>query len=198
MKDLYNFYFLNPDYTSENYTDIAWYHLEPCDEYGMDKMPQSDKWIRLYAAPEPLDDWWKFLDVVYFKPFIQDLYYIFRLSPDPVKSISRLLMFYLYTPPNEFVEFQKNISLGKVDKTEDVVKTYLMKDSNTGLYKIGKSVKPKRREKTLQSEKPTIKMVKIWNKDIEKKLHRLYSKHRVRGEWFKLTAIQVRYICTHF
>lgn len=77
-------------------------------------------------------------------------------------------------------------------------KTYLMKDKHNGLYKIGKSRNPKIRERTLQSEKPSIIMVKTWNYDIEKKLHNLYNKFRVRGEYFKLTQIQVKYICTHF
>ena len=73
-----------------------------------------------------------------------------------------------------------------------------MKDNHTKLYKIGFSNNPKPRETTLQSEKPSIKMVKIWNKNIERKLHKLYSEYRVRGEWFNLTPIQVKYICTQF
>jgi hypothetical protein len=66
-------------------------------------------------------------------------------------------------------------------------KTYLMLDSNTGFIKIGKSKKPQHREKTLQSEKPTIKILFIIDKDIEKELHDEYSCNRVRGEWFNLT-----------
>jgi len=81
---------------------------------------------------------------------------------------------------------------------EDTIKTYLMKNNHTKLYKIGYSKNPKHREKTLQSQEPSIKMVKIWNKNIEKKLHKLYSEYRVRGEWFNLTPIQVKYICTQF
>ena len=77
-------------------------------------------------------------------------------------------------------------------------KTYLMKDKNNGLYKIGKSINPKHRERTLQSEKPNIKMVKVWNCDIERKLHNLYSTNRIRGEWFNLNKVQIEYICTHF
>ena len=77
-------------------------------------------------------------------------------------------------------------------------KTYLMKDNHNKLYKIGYSKNPKARESTLQSEKPSIKMVKVWNKDIEQELHNLYAEFRIRGEWFDLTPIQVRYICTHF
>ena len=77
-------------------------------------------------------------------------------------------------------------------------KTYLIKDNNTGFYKIGKSINPKVREKTLQAEKPTYTRVKVWDKNIESELHKKYKDQRVRGEWFKLTHIQVKYICTHY
>ena len=77
-------------------------------------------------------------------------------------------------------------------------KTYLMKDNHNKLYKIGYSKTPKFRERTLQSEKPSIKMVKVWDYDIEKKLHDLYDEFRVRGEWFRLSKIQIQYICKHF
>ena len=77
-------------------------------------------------------------------------------------------------------------------------KTYLIKDLGTGFYKIGFSNNPIKREKTLQSEKPNIKMIKIFDKNIEKELHFNYKDFRVRGEWFNLNNIQVKYICTHF
>lgn len=77
-------------------------------------------------------------------------------------------------------------------------KTYLMKDkSKPGIYKIGKSVDPNHREKTLQSETPFAENVKVWNKNIETILHNYYDDYRVRGEWFKLTPIQIRFICTN-
>lgn len=75
-------------------------------------------------------------------------------------------------------------------------KTYLIKETNTSFYKIGRSRNPIIREKTLQREMPNIHIVKIWNKDIEKTLHEKYTEQRVRGEWFKLTKVQVRHICT--
>ena len=77
-------------------------------------------------------------------------------------------------------------------------KTYLIKNLKNGFYKIGYSNNPIKRERTLQSEEPTIKMVKVWDKFIEKELHDKYKDQRVRGEWFKLTHIQVKYICTHY
>tara|TARA_R100001443_G_scaffold28278_1_gene41425 strand:- start:354 stop:1385 length:1032 start_codon:yes stop_codon:yes gene_type:complete len=75
---------------------------------------------------------------------------------------------------------------------------YIIKDENTGLYKIGKSLDPLSREKTLQSEKPTLKAVKIFREDHESELHKLYKKQRVRGEWFKLNNIQLEYVCRNY
>jgi hypothetical protein len=85
----------------------------------------------------------------------------------------------------------------EVLKQNKITKTYIIKENNSGLYKIGKSTTPKHRERTLQSQIPNIDIIKIWDKDIEKELHHKYRNHRVRGEWFDLTNIQIRYICTH-
>lgn len=77
-------------------------------------------------------------------------------------------------------------------------KTYLIKNRRNGLYKIGKSKNPLQREKTLQSEEPDIVMVKTWEKNIESDLHQKYKDYRVRGEWFKLSNVQVKYICSQY
>lgn len=77
-------------------------------------------------------------------------------------------------------------------------KTYIIKDLNTNLYKIGRSKNPKVREKTLQSEKPTYKIVKVFDEDIEGLLHNNYAQFRVRGEWFDLSKVQITYICKHY
>lgn len=70
---------------------------------------------------------------------------------------------------------------------------YLMLDTKNGYYKIGISNEPEWREKTLQSEQPSIKQVaakKYVNRRIaanfEKALHDSYSHRRKRGEWFQL------------
>ena len=73
-----------------------------------------------------------------------------------------------------------------------------MKNRRNGFYKIGRSNDPKKRERTLQSEEPDIVLVKVWDKNIENKLHKNYNKQRLRGEWFDLSKIQVRYICTKY
>tara|TARA_R110000803_G_C11927489_1_gene315052 strand:+ start:43 stop:1068 length:1026 start_codon:yes stop_codon:yes gene_type:complete len=81
---------------------------------------------------------------------------------------------------------------------EQIKKCYIIKDKMTGYYKIGNSKTPLEREKTLQSEKPTLESIKIFQNNHEKTLHYNYKKQRVRGEWFDLTKTQVKYICTHF
>lgn len=70
---------------------------------------------------------------------------------------------------------------------------YFMHDTKTLCYKIGISNEPDWRERTLQSEKPSIKLIaakKFVNRriaaNIEKALHESYSHKRKRGEWFNL------------
>jgi hypothetical protein len=73
-------------------------------------------------------------------------------------------------------------------------KCYIMIDGATKYVKIGKSINPENRERTLQSEKPTIKMIHVFNNDIEKILHQKYNDKRLRGEWFDLTEDEVNHI----
>ena len=73
-----------------------------------------------------------------------------------------------------------------------------MHDSANNAYKIGISNKPEYRERTLQSEKPSI--VKLAAKQFptrdiarafEAALHKVYEIRRMRGEWFKLEPNEV-------
>lgn len=72
-------------------------------------------------------------------------------------------------------------------------KTYLMRDGS-GFTKIGKSKNPNFREKTLQSQNPTIEMIAICDSDVESLLHSKFSNFRKRGEWFNLSEIQISLI----
>ena len=99
---------------------------------------------------------------------------------------------------NELNELIKTTYKIKNYNTTKEKKTYIIKDKNTGHYKIGKSINPLDREKTLQSEKPTLKLIKVFKKDIETKLHKEYKDFRIRGEWFNLNKVQLKYICTTY
>ena len=75
---------------------------------------------------------------------------------------------------------------------------YLMHDLANNAYKIGISNNPEYREKTLQSEKPSIEKVaakQFPTRDIarafEASLHKVYEIRRLRGEWFKLEPNEV-------
>jgi hypothetical protein len=77
---------------------------------------------------------------------------------------------------------------------------YLMIDKNTGLHKIGRSQSPLDRERTLQSEKPTIEIVFHAPATVEdeKHLHETFGAKRVRGEWFNLNDSDLNFINEYF
>jgi len=102
---------------------------------------------------------------------------------------------YVYKIRNGILKY---VSYNKINNKKPTQKAYILKDNNTGLYKIGRSINPLDREKTLQAEKPTIKLIKIFKDDVERELHDKYNKQRVRGEWFNLNKVQLKYICTHY
>lgn len=75
---------------------------------------------------------------------------------------------------------------------------YLMQDTTNSYYKIGISNNPDYRERTLQSEKPSIEMIACKKyptrkiaMSIESALHSAYSQQRIRGEWFNLNDADV-------
>lgn len=85
----------------------------------------------------------------------------------------------------------------------DTCYVYLMHDLSNGYHKIGISKDPQYRERTLQSEKPTIE--KVCAKEfptrqiaeaIEAALHKSYASKRLRGEWFNLDLEDVANIKT--
>lgn len=77
-------------------------------------------------------------------------------------------------------------------------KTYLMRDENTGKTKIGRSINPRAREKTLLSDAPVITLFAVCESNVEKELHAKYAVKRVRGEWFDLTEADIEAICNDY
>ena len=119
-------------------------------------------------------------------------------SSDTQFSINKLTKEYCELVKNEIDKYEplnerNEISSKEIKSTENCY-VYLMIDSTNGYHKIGISNKPKYREKTLQSEKPTIEMLcskSFPNRKIassfEQALHQTYAEKRIRGEWFDLT-----------
>jgi hypothetical protein len=82
------------------------------------------------------------------------------------------------------------------DRSE--IYTYVMYDTSNHYYKIGKSVNVTKREKTLQSQKPTIEAILFKEGDIELKLHQFFLDKRIRGEWFKLSKNDIETLKNDF
>lgn len=86
-------------------------------------------------------------------------------------------------------------------QTSELCHVYLMHDTTNNYYKIGISIKPEYREKTLQGDKPTIELIcskeypdRGIAKSIENALHSNFSVKRIRGEWFELNQSEVQKI----
>lgn len=77
---------------------------------------------------------------------------------------------------------------------------YLMHDSSNGLTKIGRSVYPEKREKTLVSDRSSIELrfvSPLCDRKIEKDFHHRFRSKRERGEWFRLNAGDIQSIVNY-
>ena len=116
-------------------------------------------------------------------------------------AVRYYLQYYLNVVHNLIPEYTfpfRKIKRGHNGHTFNWCYVYLMKDISNGYYKIGISNTPEYRERTLQSEKPTIEMLACKKfptrkiaEAIESALHTAYSKQRLRGEWFNLNEADV-------
>jgi hypothetical protein len=89
--------------------------------------------------------------------------------------------------------------LRNVERIPGATYVYLMHNKRNNLIKIGKSVNPSHREKTLQAEEPEINMIAVWEASprLETHLHRLYKHKRLRGEWFDLNFKELKEVKKH-
>jgi ribosomal protein L16 Arg81 hydroxylase len=103
---------------------------------------------------------------------------------------------------NDIAEEDEYISIIKENRKFKTKKTaiYLMYDEHTKYYKIGRSLNPTKREKTLQSEKPSIVLKYSFSGviDDESALHDKFKDKRIRGEWFNLDELDIDYIIKYF
>jgi hypothetical protein len=73
-------------------------------------------------------------------------------------------------------------------------KTYLIYDGVTKLYKIGKSISPKKRFNQIKTSNPNAILFAICDQDIENILHNEYCKLIVSGEWYMLKDKELKCI----
>lgn len=91
----------------------------------------------------------------------------------------------------------QRLKIGKGEGLPPLMPTriYLMRSGCGKFYKIGHSKQPEARERTLQAEQPSLKMVGNWEGyvDTERRLHDKFSALWVRGEWYRLSERTVEY-----
>jgi hypothetical protein len=136
-------------------------------------------------------------------PTVEGRVYFHNMSPytealifNPLKDTFKVSVNLL----SEEVEEVKKVKASTTEVESKETRVYVMIDKNTGFYKIGRSKNPKARERTLQSEKPTIEMLFNYpglNID-EKELHNIFIEKRVRGEWFDLNGTDIQMIKEYF
>lgn len=93
-------------------------------------------------------------------------------------------------------ERDKAVSAENLRKSKFGSFVYVMEDLRNGCVKIGRSMTPERRERTLQSEVPEVVLrLCIPAEDShEKHLHARFAAKRVRGEWFSLAPEDLMWI----
>ncbi len=101
-------------------------------------------------------------------------------------------------PESEIIKCKQTFEPEKQENALECCYVYLMKDCANHFFKIGISNNPKYREKTLQSEKPTIELIcnkkfpsRKMARAIESALHTTFSNQHIRGEWFDLNENDV-------
>ena len=120
---------------------------------------------------------------------------IFKLENIPL-MIMNLAQSFLIEVSNIKEYEPTTVIADDIEKEECYV--YLMHDTSNNYHKIGISNNPQYRERTLQSEKPTIELIsskklpsRLIALSIEKALHESFKDKNLRGEWFDLDKSDV-------
>lgn len=86
-------------------------------------------------------------------------------------------------------------------KTTDespIIKTYIIYDTANNAYKIGRSIDPVHRLKSLRCGNPSIILFAECISDVENELHKYFSDHNIGGEWFSLSKSDLNYIISEY
>lgn len=107
---------------------------------------------------------------------------VFKITPFVQKQLEAVR--------KQVAESKADENLERLRKSTFTTFVYIAEDLRNGLFKIGQSQTPEKREKTIQSEVPQISM-RFYipaHDSAERELHVLFAEKRVRGEWFALTS----------
>lgn len=76
--------------------------------------------------------------------------------------------------------------------------TYILLDTASGLYKIGKATDVGRRIESIKGMNPTIKLLASCSTNIERNLHKRFNSKKFKGEWFNLSDRDIDTIVKQF
>lgn len=86
-------------------------------------------------------------------------------------------------------------ALCHAEKEDLSSKTYIVRNPATGLIKIGKSINPEMRVKSLETGSGVpLELLHVIDSDIERRLHKMFSGSREHLEWFRDDGKIVAYI----
>lgn len=187
--ELFNFFFLKDSYLASEISD-----------FGIKKVYENKVHIRkseiLKLSQYLITDWKLILKKgnSIIGDFKQEEFPNRYVSFDGMQNNIMLLF-------QDFLRFSNNIngfesnddSEESKNNPNEVCYLYLMVDKINNYYKIGISNSPEYRERTLQSEKPSIELIcskkfprRLIAMALEKALHETYKSKNIRGEWFNL------------
>lgn len=157
-------------------------------EYGIVEVVGKHIKVRIEGVKDPLDEY----DMLSIAADQDD----YKASKLIIKFLDAVVPIENETYFDLRCEVLQNIVMWRIQQRYAIdpnkIKTYLMTDGDTGATKIGRSINPPKREHTLQSEKRSISLRMVCDKDVEKELHREYKNKRIRGEWFNLSERNIK------
>ena len=98
------------------------------------------------------------------------------------------------------IEDTSQISIRGSFKTKRILKykTYLIKDTLNGVFKIGKSINPLRRLTILRLSNKHLELYAVSELNVETKLHHKFSEMLIEREWYSLSDSDLKDIISEF
>ena len=84
--------------------------------------------------------------------------------------------------------------LSSARKEKKQSKTYILKDTSSKLYKIGRSSNVEERLKSLSVANPNLKIILVIDSNVEKQLHKHFKEKKVSSEWYSLNSSDIDYV----
>lgn len=176
---------INGDACEIRAMEVAMYFIEDAMELYQEAQDVTDKFIKDCEDYEgSMDSAWDLMKQAAEK--MQSVLSVFQHYPHVIRtanSMHKLLTYYvayMIVPVISGIKMES----GKTKRAS----TYLFKNPVTGLIKIGRSVDVKTRKQAVQCGSGVeLDVLLVIDGDIERELHKKFSRYREHGEWFNDT-----------